>query len=741
MERREFIKLSAVYSSGLLLLQQVPLYAFNAKGDTPICFQPHPLLKLCDDGSIIIYVRKQEIGQGVDTSLPMIVAEELDARWKDVKSEIADFDYEHSDEYTTWASRSVKDNWKPLREAGAVAREMLVQAAANRWNVDTALCKTEKSKVINITSNEAIAYKDLIEDASKLPIPETPKLKNYKDFKIVGKRKKKLTINNIITGKTTFSYDFSLPSMAYALVLRCPVHDGTIINYEATKAKNVEGVYDVVKIQPMRTANVEEGIAVVADSFWTAQKAIDLIEVEWDYGPFKNVSSESFMQTLKENVKTKELFVINEYGSPETIYNKSNIKTELQFEFPFLAHAPIEPPSCTATYNNGNFEIWGGFQNPGLVSDGLCVSFEIDRENLQINLMTIGGGFGRRVNYDNAAEAMQLAKATGKPIKLYWSRVDDMKKGAYRPAVASTLRASLDSNNNLSSWEFKSSGSAFFVDTLGRTDVPDFALRTESAGGAGKGFYYPISHFKSSYIHEPAPVNTGPWRSIAVSVNNFSIESTIDHLARKTNMDPLQFRLNLLQENVWASLQTKIAEKDEESIYQPSRFVNVLHRVAKAIGWDLPREKNHYYGIAGCPYFGAKSYAAHAFDISVSKNKKITIHRVVAAIDCGIVINPDGVLAQMEGAFIWALSAALRGEITLKDGVVQQATFSQYGVLRYDEMPPLEIIVIDSKEDPGSVGEIGVPSVAPALCNAIFAATGDRITTLPISKNGFELIN
>ncbi|MCK7591701.1 molybdopterin-dependent oxidoreductase [Subsaxibacter sp. CAU 1640] len=733
MERRDFIKLSAIYSSGLLILQSVPLYALDADTDTPICFQPHPLLKLCDDGSIIIYVRKQEFGQGLHTSLPMLVAEELDARWKNIRVEKAEFDYEHEKEYVTWASRAIKDLYKPMREAGALAREMLVQAAANKWNIDPSMCKTEKSKVINMASEESIAYKDLISDASELPIPKTPKLKNYKDFKIIGKSKKSLEIDNILSGKTIFSYDFSLPDMAYALVLRCPVHDGTIINYNATKAKNLEGVIDVVEIQPMRKANVEQGVAVVADSFWTAQKAIDLIDVEWDYGPFKGVTSESFMQTLKENVKTKELFVIDEYGNVEANYNESNIKTELHFEYPFLAHAPIEPPSCTATYKNGKYEIWGGYQNPGLASNGLCESFGIERESLQINLLHIGGGFGRRINFDNAAEAMQLAKAIDRPIKLYWSRTDDMKKGAYRPAEAVTLRASIDNYNNLSSWEFRSSGSSWFVDTFGLIEIPNSAHTGYGGFGEEGNLYYPVGHYKSAGFHEPAPVNTSPWRSIGNSRSVNSVECAIDDLAHKAQTDPLEFRLNLLQENGWKSPQKR---KD----YQPNRLVNVLNQVAEGIGWFKPKKADHYYGIACCPYLGKLSYAAHAFDISVSKDKKITINRVVAAIDCGMVINPDGVLAQMEGAFIWALSAALRGEITLKDGVVQESTFKEYGILRFDEMPPLEIIITDSKEDPGSVGEMGVPSVAPALCNAIFAATGDRITTLPISKSGYELI-
>ncbi|MEZ4913047.1 MAG: molybdopterin cofactor-binding domain-containing protein [Chitinophagales bacterium] len=738
MERRNFIKLSVVYSSGFLVLHHFPVYSIKAENDVPFCFQPHPLLKLCDDGSIVIYVRKQEFGQGVDTSLPMIVAEELDAQWKDVRSEIAPFEYEHKDDYVTWASCSVKDNWQPLREAGALAREMLIQAAANKWNIDTTLCITEKSKVINSVSQASIAYKDLILAASDLPIPETPKLKNYQDFKLIGKHKKKINTANLVMGKTLFSYDFSLPNMMYALVLRCPVYGGTIIKYDASEAANLKGVYDIVEIQPMPKAKVQQGIAVVADSFWTAQKAITLIDVEWDFGKFEKVSSASFMQNLKDNIRNKELVVLDEFGKAETAYKKSKIKTELQFEYPFLAQAPIEPPSCTATYKDGKFEIWGGYQNPGLASDRLCESFNIERENLQINLMLIGGGFGRRVSFDNAAEAMQLAKVTEKPIKLYWSRMDDMKHSAYRPAVATTILASLNRHKNLKSWEFKSSGSAFMVDTWATEGVPDWAIKVEGSGGARGEFYYPVNNFKSGYFHEPAPVNTGPWRSISNSVNNFSIECTIDDLANKANMDPLAFRLHLLAENTWTKLQSKLAEK--EYTYQPKRMVNLLKRVAKHIGWNSPKKKDHYYGIACCPYVGAHSYAAHAFDISVSVDKKIKIHRVVAGIDCGIVINPDGVYAQMEGAFIWALSAVLRGEITLSNGIVQQATFKQYDVLRYDEMPPLEIIIINSEETPGSVGEVGVPSVASALCNAIFSATGDRITKLPIRNNGYELI-
>lgn len=729
MKRRDFIRITSLYSGGWILSAALPLNALAQTQYDPICFQPHPLIKLCDDGLIIIYVRKQEMGQGVSTSLPMIVAEEMEADWQSIKSEIAPFDYEKKEEYRTIASDSIIKNWEPLRKAGAAAREMLMAAAAQQWNIEKKYCQAEKGKIINTLTNESVPYKELIVAASKLPVPENPPLKNYKDFRIIGKGAKRINAMEIVTGKTKFGIDIKLPGMLYALVYRSPVYGGKIKSYDAEQAKTIDGVKYIVEIKEMDAGlRGRNGIAVVADSFWTAQKARDVLQIVWDAGINGTVSSDNYSKKLKQKLTEPPTAIIEEKGNNDEVFKSASAKLETDYEFPFLSHATIEPVNCTATYKNGNYELWGGFQIPGNIADTLPVLFGVKMENIKINLTLMGGGFGRRASIDNASEAMQIAKAIEQPVKVYWTRTDDIQNDAYRPAMYHKLSASFNQDKTILSWQDQLSGTPF-LQNIARINI-------EAIGGAVGDFYYPVENFKSSFHFLEPPIPCGAWRSVAYSHNNFAVECFVDELAAKAGIDPFDYRLKLLSKAKRGEIQTKLGRK---FMYSPERLIAVLRKVAKEIGWHHSNHKGHYFGIACCPYLTAKSYVAHAFDISVDSKKKITIHKVVAAIDCGLVIDPDGVQSQMQGALVWGLSAALREEITLKNGRVQQSNLKNYGILRFDEMPNINVHIIDSKEDPGSVGEVGVPSVAPALCNAIFAATKQRIRKLPISKEGFNI--
>ena len=733
MNRRNFIRVTSLYSGGALLFSSIPVKGFPKTND-PFCFQPHPLIKLCDDGSIIIYVRKQEMGQGVNTSLPMIAAEEMEVDWQTIKSEIAPFDYEKKDEYTTISSESVRINWQPLRKAGASAREMLITAAAQQWNIERQYCQAEKGKIINTLTSEAIPYKHLIVTASKLPVPENPPLKNHKNFRIIGKGAKRINALEIVTGKTKFGIDVKLPGMLYALVLRCPVYEGKIKSYNADTARKMEGVKAIIEIKNMGAAvGGRNGIAVVADSFWTAQKARDALNVIWDEGENATASSETYSKKLKEKFAESPTIILSEKGKAEELFTTSSSKLVAAYEFPFLAHATIEPANCTAVYKDGKFELWGGFQGPAFVADRLPSLFGIKSEDITINLTLMGGGFGRRTSIDYAAEAMQISKALVQPVKVYWTRTDDTQYGQYRPAIYHQLSALLDENKNILSWQDQIAGTPFILKKFTR-DFDNSRILMEANGGPAGDFHYPATHFKSSFYLQAPPVPCGPWRSVGYSHNNFAIECFMDELAEKASFDPLEFRINLLNQ-----LENNSIIGARKVKYEPKRLIAVLQKVADEIGWSKSKPKGHFHGIACCPYLTAKSYAAHAFDISVNSKKKITIHKVVAAIDCGQVIDPDGVLSQMEGALVWGLSAVLRGEITLKNGRVQQSNLKDCGILRIDELPNAKVLIIDSEEDPGSVGEVGVPSVAPALCNAIFAATKQRIRKLPISKEGFYI--
>lgn len=733
MNRRNFIRITSLYSGGALLFSSIPGKGLSQAND-PFCFQPHPLIKLCDDGSIIIYVRKQEMGQGVNTSLPMIVAEEMEADWQNIKSEIAPFDYEKKDEYTTISSESVRINWQPLRKAGASAREMLITAAAQQWNIEKQYCQAEKGKIINTLTSETIPFKDLIVAASRLPVPENPTLKNYKDFRIIGKGAKRINALEIVTGKTKFGIDIKLPGMLYALVLRCPVYEGKIKSYNADAARKMEGVKAIIEIKNMGAAvGGRNGIAVVADSFWTAQKARDALNVIWDEGENALVSSETYSKKLKEKFAENPTIILSEKGKAAEIFTSSSSQLVAGYEFPFLVHATIEPANCTAVYKDGKFELWGGFQAPAFVADRLPSLFGIKSEDITINLTLMGGGFGRRTSIDYAAEAMQISKALVQPVKVYWTRTDDTQYGQYRPAIYHQLSVSLDENKNILSWQHKIAGTPFILKKLTK-DFDNSRILMEANGGPAGDFHYPATHFKSSFYLQAPPVPCGPWRSVGYSHNNFAIECFMDELAEKASLDPLEFRIKLLNQ-----LENNSIIGARKVKYEPKRLIAVLQKAADEIGWNKSKPKGHFYGIACCPYLTAKSYAAHAFDISINSKKKITIHKIAAAIDCGLVIDPDGVLSQMEGALVWGLSAVLRGEITLKNGRVQQSNLKDCGILRFNEMPKIKVHIIDSKEDPGSVGEVGVPSVAPALCNAIFSATKQRIRKLPISKFGFSI--
>jgi isoquinoline 1-oxidoreductase beta subunit len=736
MNRRNFIRITSLYSGGGLLFSSIPFKSFSQTND-PFCFQPHPLIKLCDDGTIIIYVRKQEMGQGVNTSLPMIVAEEMEADWQSIKSEIAPFDYEKKDEYTTISSESVKINWEPLRKAGASAREMLMMAAAQKWNIEKQYCQAEKSRIINTLTNESIAFKDLIVAASRFPVPENPPLKNYKDFRIIGKGAKRINALEIVTGKAKFGIDVKLPGMLYALVLRCPVYEGKIKSYDAEAAKKMDGVKAIVEIKNMGTAvGGRNGIAVVADSFWTAQKARDTLKVIWDKGENGAISSEAYSKKLKQKITEAPTIIMNEKGNAEEIFTSSAAKLVAGYEFPFLSHATIEPGNCSAAFKEGKFELWGGFQAPAFVADRLPSLFGIKREDITINLTLMGGGFGRRTGIDFAAEAMQIAKAISQPVKVYWTRADDTQFSQYRPAIYHHLSASLDENNNIDSWQDQMAGTPFILKKLTK-DFDNARILMEANGGPAGDLYYPTAHFKSSFYLQDPPVPCGPWRSVGYSHNNFSIECFMDELAEKASMNPLDFRIKLLDR--YSNEGNSLIIGNRKLKFEPNRLIAVLQKAAGEIGWNQPRPKGHFYGIACCPYLTANSYSAHAFDISVNSKKRISINKVVAAIDCGLVIDPEGVKSQMEGALVWGLSSVLRGEITLKNGAVQQSNLKDCGILRFNELPNTKVFIIDSKEDPGSVGEVGVPSVAPALCNAIYVATKQRIRKLPISNLGYSI--
>jgi isoquinoline 1-oxidoreductase subunit beta len=731
MRRRDFIKLNSFISGGWVMAQLIPINGFSAEATD--CFQPSPLIKLCSDGKIIVYVIKQEMGQGVQTSLPMIIAEELEADLKDILVEAMPFDSEKGGQYQTGGSTSVMRQWMPLRKAGAAAREMLIAAAAKEWNIGVENCVASKSKIINTTNNKEIAYKDLISRAAGLPIPKEPELKNYKDFKVIGKPgQKKNNIKEIITGKMKYGIDFKLPGMLYAAVVRCPVIGGKVKSFDAASVGSVDGVVKIFELKEMgEGVQNRSGVAIVANNRWSVFKAQQRLKVEWTVNEeAAKVNSANYATTQKERLLKNPDIIYNERGDVVKDQNRKDASwVSATYLLPFYAHATMEPVNCIAQFKDGKFELWGGFQNPGKAASAGSAFFGLKAKDVFINLMPMGGGFGRRLSVDYCCEAMQVAKNIDQPVQLLFSRADDIKFDVFRPASTHLLAAKLDANKTPIQWQHDHITSPVGDSILGNKGNPGW-LSIEAGGGAYGDVYYDIKGFRSTVSRVAPPVELGWWRAVNFTYNNVVIESFIDELAKKAGKDGLTYRLGLLK-----NLQP-VKIKDG-SLYDPRRMEAVLKLAAEKIDWTKKRAAGRGLGIACCFYNHAKAYTAHAFEVSVDKTKKITIHRAIVATDVGTIIDPDGFANQVEGGFVWGLSAVMKSEITIEKGVVQQSSFFDFEVSRMPDVPKLEIHIIQSNEDPGGAGETSVPSVIPGIMNAVAAATGVRVRELPLKKSGY----
>ncbi len=731
MRRRDFIKLNSFISGGWVLAQLIPIKGFSAA--TTDCFQPSPLIKLCSDGKIVVYVMKQEMGQGVQTSLPMILAEELEASMNDIIVEAMPFDSKMGEAFDTGGSTSVIEAYLPLRKAGAAAREMLIAVAANEWGVSVQECRAEKSKVINSINNKEIAFKELIGKAASMPIPKDPILKNYKDFKIIGKGgQKKANIKQIVGGKMIYGIDLKLPGMLYAVIVRCPVLGGKVKSWNINSIASVEGIEKVFEMKEMgEQIDNRSGVAIVATNRWGALKAQRLLKVEWNINDnAAKVNSQSYAAKQLEKLKGRPDIIYNAKGNivKDTITKNAGFISAI-YKLPFIAHATMEPINCIAQFKGGKFELWGGFQSPSkLVAVG-SKYFGINSSDIFINLMPMGGGFGRRLNADYGAEAMLVAKEVNKPVQLMYTREDDMRFDVYRPASTHRLSAKLGNNKLPELWQHDNVISPVGDFYMGMKGNP-FWLSIEAGGGAYGDMYYDINGFRSTVTRTEPPVVVGWWRAVNFTYNNVVIECFIDELAKKAGKDGLTYRLDLLKK-------LKTVKIIDGSLYDPRRMEAVLKLAAEKIDWTKKRAAGRGVGIACCFYNHAKAYTAHAFEVSVDKSKKLTIHRAIVATDVGTIIDPDGFANQVEGGFVWGLSAVMKSEITIEKGAVEQSSFFDFEVSRMPDVPKLEIHTIQSNEDPGGAGETCVPSVIPGIMNAIAAATGVRARELPLKRLGY----
>jgi len=734
LSRRHFI-ISGATVSGTFLLG-IPLTAISSGEDAPngdgrIGFYIHVL----EDGDVAVGHAQPEIGQGLRTTLIMLVAEEMDLNWERIRIEPMPLGIVKTAEGYTWkyggqgvgGSTGLTDNWTYMREVGATARLMLMQAAAQLWNVPLASCDTRPGIVVCESAGKQATYGELGKLASTLPLPtESPELKPMSQYRIVGKPQRNEEVRDIVTGSIKFGSDTQMPGMRYAVILRSPVLNGTVKSFDDTGTRAVEGVLDVFLIEGPEPGApyhiLAHGVAVVADSTWAAIKGRRALTVEWNESPNKDDSSEKFWRQNAEMLAGQGQIVHDQGDFPAAIDAADKV-VKRRYEVPFVSHAPMEPQNCYAWVKSDSAHLIVPTQMPAGASRAANAATGIERENIRVDIARSGGGFGRRLTNDYVTEACIISQKTGWPIQLFWSREDDIRNDFYRPGGTHELIAGLDDAGKVRAWSQRlASGSKYYR----RPDMPDENLWQSEL--------YPddfpkamVEHFRLEYFHNAIGLPRGSWRGPAHWVNAFVVQSFLDEIAHETGQDPLTLRLEML---------SRIDEQPYDGHggpkMTPGRLARLLEFVAGRIDYGRKRPLGRGVGLAAHFTFGG--YAAHAIEVSVSQSGDLTIERIVAAIDCGFAVNPNAVKAQLEGGTIDGLSTALGLEVTVHGGQVVQRNFTDYPLMKIDRVPTLfEAHVLNYDDIPTGVGEIGPPPAAPALTNAIFNAAGIRIRKLPIA--------
>jgi len=705
--RREFLKFSVAASGGLLVGFYFPGAGMQASAqESANSFMPNAFVRIGTDEQVTVIVNHSEMGQGVFTSLPMLLAEELDADWSKVGFESAPVDpkYNHPafGMQVTGGSSSVWSGLEQFRQAGAAARAMLVAAAAQRWNTDPSSCRTESGAVFD-SSNRKLTYGQLVADAAKLSPPEHVQLKDPKNFKLIGKPIKRLDTSIKLNGKAIFGLDVNLPGMLTAVVARPPIFGAKMKSFADSRARSMPGVRKIVQ--------VPSGIAVIADTFWQAKVARDALRIDWDEGAMQSFSTTEMMQQFRERAKSPGVSVRKE-GDASTALAGAAKKIAAVYEVPYLSHLMMEPLNCVVDLRQDSCEVWTGSQFQTIDRANAAKTASLPNEKVQLHTTFLGGGFGRRATpqSDFVVEAVHVAKALGPPakVKVVWTREDDMQGGWYRPAFLHAIEGGIDASGNPVSWTSRSVGQSIMTGTPFEAMMQGKAYDPASVEGIDDLAYaIPNLAIESHQINVNVPVQ---WlRSVGHSHTAFAVECFIDELAGLAQKDPYQFRRDLLSK-------------------QP-RYLGVLDLAAQKSGWGKPLPKGTGRGIA--VHFAFGSYLAHVAEVSVIDGK-VKVHRMVCAVDCGQYVNPGIISAQIEGAAIFGASAALFQELTFENGRLQQTNFNTFPVMRMNECPVIETYIVESKEKSGGIGEPGVPCAAPAIANALFAATGKRVQRLPI---------
>jgi len=714
VSRRDFVVAIATAGGGLLLGCRVDgrrslAGSAETAGSAPAAFAPNAFVRIGTDGRITLIMNQVEMGQGMFTSMPMLIAEELEVGLDQVALEHAPPDDKLYGNplvgfQMTGASSSVRMMFQPLRRAGATARTMLVAAAAQSWGVDPGSCRAEKGVVTHVPTGRTLAYGALADKAAKQPVPQQVTLKDPKDFRLIGTPAKRLDTPDKVNGKAQYGIDVRLPGMKIATVAASPVVGGNVAGLDESKALAIKGVHQVVRL--------DDAVAVVADHMWAAKQGLAALAVRWDDGANASVSTADVVRGLDE-ASQKPGVVARKEGDAAAALAGAARRVDAVYQVPFLAHAAMEPANCTVHVRPDGCEVWTGSQVLSRVqaTAARVTGFPLDKVVVHNHLL--GGAFGRRLTtVDIETQAVRIAKQVGGPVKVVWTREEDIQHDDYRPYYYDRVSAGLDSRGKPVAWTHRLVGPSI----LARWAPPAFkdGLDGDALDGAVQ-LLYDIPAIQVEYVrHEEPVLNTGFWRGVGVTHNTFVIESFIDELAAAAKQDPVAFRRGLLG--------------------KAPRAQAVIDLAAKEAGWGKPLPAGWGRGIS-LLYSGWDSYLAQVAEVEVSKTGEVRVHRIVCAVDCGTIVNPDIVKAQVEGGVVFGISGALWGEITLKNGRVEQSNFNNYRALRMNEAPPIEVHLVRNGEAPGGMGEPGTAVTAPALANAIFAATGKRIRRLPLKPD------
>lgn len=743
VSRRKFLKGFGASSTALVLGVQFPGMSMLPKAlAEPVehtVFSPSVYLQIGSDNRVAVFVHRSEMGQGIRTSIPMIVADELEADWQQIDVIQALGDKKYGSQNTD-GSKSIRRFYQPLREAGATARTMLEQAAAELWQVDVKDVEARSSMVVDKQRNKTVSFGELVARAAKLPVPEKSTLtfKSSSDFKFIGKSNVPLVDGkDIATGNTTFGYDVTLPNMAFAVIARPPVLAAKVVKIDDVAARKVSGVIDIIQLDDLVEPAVFKplgGVAVIASNTWAAIKGREALNITWSESEHQSYDSASYKEMLQRSVEQPAQIFRTRGDVKATLAKAKNVKTA-SYYLPALTHAPMEPPAATAHFHDGQFDIWACTQTPQSAQGNVTNFMGVAPEQVNVNVTLLGGGFGRKSKPDFVIEAAVLAKKTARPIKVLWTREDEVKHGFYHAPCYQTLSASINDDKSVAAWRHIVAEPPIAATFSKGADV----IGSEANLGL-VDLPFDIKHIEIGAGKAPAHTRIGWLRSVNNINHAFGIGSFVDELAHAAQMDSKDYLISLLGKNAHIDPATDGAkygnygEKLSEFPIDTARLKAQVEQVAKMANWHQKREKGHGLGISVHRSFA--SYVACVVEVSANEQGKIKLEHIWMSVDCGLAVNPERVVSQMEGAAIFGVSLAFFGEITAKDGVIEQGNFDDYPMARIGDIPDISVEIAQNDAPPGGVGEPGVPPVAPAICNAIFAATGKRYRELPLNQYG-----